>query len=288
MLNELRTFIALAQTGSVHRAANRVFITPSAVTRQIQRLEAALGATLLDRRVKPPRLTPLGRSVLERGRELLRLSEELKAHASPEAEPTGTFQLGVSHALARPSLAGPIQSLRQRFPRLGLSLRSDVTSNLLEQVRAGDMTAAVVMLPAGGTVPGGLACALIAREKFVVVRARAGQSTDIARHAADPWVLNPAGCLVRESLRAWLERSGISLKTAAEAHDLELQLSLVSAGAGLGLLPQSYLKRLPARRRPAIVRGWELSVSIALARATHIGPHEAAADFLEARLRDTW
>lgn len=85
MLNELRTFIALAQTGSVHRAANRVFITPSAVTRQIQRLEAALGATLLDRRVKPPRLTPLGRSVLERGRELLRLSEELKAHASGEA-----------------------------------------------------------------------------------------------------------------------------------------------------------------------------------------------------------
>lgn len=287
MLNELRTFIALTQAGSVHKAANQVFITPSAVTRQIQRLETALGATLLDRRVKPPRLTPFGRSVLERGRELLRLSEELKAHASAQTEPTGTFHLGVSHALARPSLGGPIQSLRQRFPKLRISLKSDVTLNLLERVRAGDMTGALVMLPAGGTAPGGVASVPIAREKFVVVRARTGRSTEIAQLAEGPWVLNPAGCLVRDSLRTWLERSGISLQTAAEAHDLQLQLSLVSSGAGLGLLPESYVKKLPGNKRPSIVRGWELSVSIALARAAHIGPNEVAVDFLEAKLRDT-
>ena len=52
MLDEMRTFVVLAESGSLHRAAERLFLTPSAVTRQIQRLEAALKTSLLDRRVK--------------------------------------------------------------------------------------------------------------------------------------------------------------------------------------------------------------------------------------------
>src|SRR6476620_7522124 len=52
MLDEIRTFVVLAESGSLQRAAERLFLTPSAVTRQIQRLEAALNTPLLDRRVK--------------------------------------------------------------------------------------------------------------------------------------------------------------------------------------------------------------------------------------------
>jgi DNA-binding transcriptional LysR family regulator len=101
-----------------------------------------------------------------------------------------------------------------------------------------------------------------------------------------PWVLNPLGCLVREALRARLEGAGIALRVAAEAYNLELQLALVGAGVGLGLLPDSYLKQLPARRRPSNIRRWEFNVSIALARATHIGRLGIAADFFEAGLRN--
>ena len=53
MLDEMRTFVVLAESGSLQRAAERLFLMPSAVTRQIQRLEAALKTPLLDRRVKP-------------------------------------------------------------------------------------------------------------------------------------------------------------------------------------------------------------------------------------------
>ena len=49
MLDDLRALVEFAQAGSIARAADRLFRTPSAITRQVQRLEAALGAELLDR-----------------------------------------------------------------------------------------------------------------------------------------------------------------------------------------------------------------------------------------------
>ena len=66
MLDEIRSFIMLAESGSLRRASERLFLTPSALTRQIQRLEQALGTSLLDRGVKPARITRAGRAVLDR------------------------------------------------------------------------------------------------------------------------------------------------------------------------------------------------------------------------------
>jgi DNA-binding MarR family transcriptional regulator len=79
----MRAFVVLADSGSLQRAAERLFLTPSAVTRQIQRLEAVLKTPLLDRRVKPARITREGRAVLERGRQMVRMMEELKANGAP-------------------------------------------------------------------------------------------------------------------------------------------------------------------------------------------------------------
>ena len=83
MLDDLRALVEFAQAGSIARAADRLFRTPSAITRQVQRLEAALGAELLDRSVKPPRLNSLGSRVLEQARDLLQRTEALKSLASP-------------------------------------------------------------------------------------------------------------------------------------------------------------------------------------------------------------
>jgi DNA-binding transcriptional LysR family regulator len=57
MLDEIRTFVAMAETGSLQRAAERLFLTPSAVTRRIHRLEGVLKTRLLDRRAKPGRIS---------------------------------------------------------------------------------------------------------------------------------------------------------------------------------------------------------------------------------------
>ncbi len=88
MLEDLRALVEFAHAGSIAGAADRLFRTPSAITRQVQRLEAALGAELLDRSVKPPRLNSLGSRVLEQARDLQR-TEALKSVASSDAEPHG-------------------------------------------------------------------------------------------------------------------------------------------------------------------------------------------------------
>ncbi len=69
LLDDLRALVEFAQAGSIAGAADRLHRTPSAITRQLQRLEAALGAELLNRSVKPPRRNSLGSRVLEQGRD---------------------------------------------------------------------------------------------------------------------------------------------------------------------------------------------------------------------------
>ena len=100
MLDDLNALVQFAQAGSIAGAADRLFRTPSAITRQLQRLEAQLGAELLDRSTKPPRLNSLGCRVLEQARDLLQRTEARKSLTSSNAEPQGLLRVGLSHALA--------------------------------------------------------------------------------------------------------------------------------------------------------------------------------------------
>ena len=107
MLEDLRALVEFAHAGSIAGAADRLFRTPSAITRQVQRLEAALGAELLDRSVKPPRLNSLGSRVLEQARDLLQRTEALKSLTSSDAEPHGLLRIGLAHALAEGTFIEP-------------------------------------------------------------------------------------------------------------------------------------------------------------------------------------
>src|SRR4249920_1861182 len=97
LFDDLRALVEFARAGSIAGAADRLYRTPSAVTRQLQRLEAALGAELLDRSVKPPRLNSLGSRVLEQARDLLQRTEVLKSVTSSDAEPHGLLRIGLAH-----------------------------------------------------------------------------------------------------------------------------------------------------------------------------------------------
>ncbi len=129
MFEDIHALVEFAEAGSIARAASRLHRTPSAITRQMQRLEAELGAQLLDRSVKPPRLTPLGIRIVEQSRDVLKRVDDLKALAAKDAEPSGPFRIGVAHALADGALVEPVQALTKRFPKLRLQLLSDSGSH---------------------------------------------------------------------------------------------------------------------------------------------------------------
>jgi DNA-binding transcriptional LysR family regulator len=133
LLEDLRALVEFARAGSIAGAADRLFRTPSAITRQVQRLEAALGAELLDRSVKPPRLNSLGSRVLEQARDLLQRTEALKSLTSSDAEPHGLLRIGLAHALAEGTLIEPIQALTEKYPKVRLRLTPFLNFKYIEE-----------------------------------------------------------------------------------------------------------------------------------------------------------
>src|SRR4051812_49891249 len=89
-LQDIEAFIALAETGSINRAALRLHLTQPATTRRVQNFESALGGVaLLDRRAKPPILTPARRPALEHRRPVPQAGGQLAARGRPRAPPRG-------------------------------------------------------------------------------------------------------------------------------------------------------------------------------------------------------
>jgi len=294
MLDEMRAFIVLAESGSLQRAAERLFLTPSAVTRQIQRLEATLKTSLLDRRVKPGLITREGRAVLDGGRQMLRIMDDLKASSAKDAEPSGAFRVGLSYMLAQPSLVASIQRLTSRFPRLQPVLGTHLRQQLIEQLRTGELDVALAFLSADDSMPGDLASSVLAAERLVLVKARGPhprprRSSKSKDHALDGrWVLNPSGCFIRAAIEARLRELGSPFELAAAINNIDMQLSLVASGIGFGAIPARFLASHPKRRKlERITRaGVSVEASIVFVQAAHLGRLEPAAAFLQKEFRD--
>jgi len=289
VLDDLNALVEFARAGSIAGAADRLFRTPSAITRQLQRLEAELGAELLDRSTKPPRLNSLGARVLERARDLLQGTEALRSLASPDAEPHGLLRIGLAHALAEGTLIEPIRTLTKRYPQVQLRLLSGLSGELFNRLLAGELDVAAVFLPEGKTAPPPLLTNVIARDQMEIVQCAAGNvGGDWESLGRAPWVLNPAGCLLRASLIDQMERAGVTPTIAAEVHhNVHLHLALIQSGYGVGLLPARFIARKEFKGTVAVLRppSFHLPLSVAIVRVGHLGALERAVELLEHGIR---
>jgi len=279
---ELQALVALAETGSMERAANDLYLTPSAFTRRIQRLELELGVALLDRHFKPPKLTQAGFEVLEKSRAILASLSNLKTSTSGTTIPVGPFRLGLSHALARPEISKVIIDLGKQFPLLQPSIGNDISCQLLARLRLGELDGALVVLPTEVALPHDLEGVTLAHDTMRVVQARTSvqpKSSKCSEFYRRNWVLNPAGCMVREEIKNRVERLGAPLMVAAELHNPDLQLSLIAGNVGVGMLGTSFLRTHALRTRLSIVEhpNFNISIRIAFFRARHLGTREQVA-----------
>jgi DNA-binding transcriptional LysR family regulator len=290
MFEDIHALVEFAEAGSIARAASRLHRTPSAITRQMQRLEAELGAQLLDRSVKPPRLTPLGIRIVEQSRDVLKRVDDLKALAAKDAEPSGLFRIGVAHPLADGALVEPVQALTRRFPKLRLRLVSDV--DLIAKIRAGQLDLAVVLRPDSQMVPPPLVSDIVATDRMVIVekgRTRGARTPTWQALCASQWVLNPPGCPLRAALLGALDKAGPPAVIAAEIHNMHLQLAFIKAGYGLGLLPERFVRRYAGGAiRMVKPKGFELLMTVCIVRAGPLGALEAVASEFRDRLATTF
>jgi DNA-binding transcriptional LysR family regulator len=284
LLEDLRALVEFAHAGSIAGAADRLFRTPSAITRQVQRLEAELGAELLDRSVKPPRLNALGSRVLEQARDLLQRTETLKSLTSSDAEPHGLLRIGFSHPLAERTLIEPILALTEKYPKVRLRLLSELTVELFRRLLAGELDLAVVLLPEGKTAPPPLLTSVIASDRMEIVQGAGGHfDGDWKSLSKAPWVLNPPGCPLRASLLDRMERDGFTPMIAAEVHNMHLQLAFVQSGYGVGLLPARFIARNRSVDTVKVLHppSFDLHPSVAIVRAGQLGALGKAVELLE-------
>jgi len=286
MFEDIYALIEFAEVGSIARVASRLHRTASAITRQLQRLEAELGAQLLDRSVKPPRLTPLGIRVVEQSREVLKRVDDLKALTAKNAEPSGLFRIGVAHSLADDTLVEPVQALTKRFPKLRLQLLSD--ASLIAQIRAGQLDLAVVQVAEAQMIPPPLVADIVATDRMVIVEkgpSRGARTPTWQALSASQWILNPPGCSLRAALLSALDKAGPPATIAAEIHGMHLQLAFIKAGYGRGLLPERFVRRYAgAAVRMVKPKGFELQMKITVVSPGPLGSLEAVAAYFRDHL----
>ena len=110
-IEDVRAFAAVVETGSVGRAALRLKLTQPAISRRIQRLEAALGVALLDRDSKPARPTPAGEAAYGRCMAVLRAMQALISDR-PGPFPAGPLRIGIPLGLADAAVVPAVDALQ--------------------------------------------------------------------------------------------------------------------------------------------------------------------------------
>ena len=247
-----------------------------------------MGAELLDRSVKPPRLNSLGSKVLEQARDLLQRTEALKSLASRDAEPHGLMRIGLAHPLAEGTLVEPIRALTEKYPKLRLLLLSERTPELFNRLLAGELDVAVVPLPQGKTAPPPLLTNIVATDRVEIVQsAAANVPGDWKSLGRAPWVLNPPGCFLRAGLIDRMGLAGLTPMIAAEIHNMHLQLAFVQSGYGVGLLPARFIARNNSLATVEVLRppSFDLHMSVAMVRVGQLGALERAVELLEHGIR---
>jgi DNA-binding transcriptional LysR family regulator len=264
MIDNLRALAAVVDCRSLTKAAAKLYLTQSAISRRIQQLEEDVGGMLFDRAQRPPAVTALGRRVYEQALPILRAVDDLRSLAREDAEPHGTVRLGVSHAVGDVILVDAIERLAADFPNLDVRLRTGWSEGLAQQVTEGELDAAVMLLAPGSKPLAPLMGHAVVSVDAAIVQSRrrplVPQTVSLAELARQDWILNPVGCGYRATLERVMGKQAGGLHVAIDTHGTEIQLRLVAAGLGLGLVPRSVLRASPHRDEIVIVDAENFSI----------------------------
>jgi len=232
-LDLLRTFVAVADTGSLTRAAVHVGRSQPAVTLRIQRMEEALACRLFDRTSRRLTLTQAGEMLLGYGRRIIALSDEAVARLT-EPGVSGLVRLGTPEDFATMHLAVVLEAFTRTYPNVALEVTTDLTLNLLERFQRGDFDLVLVKRDPAAPVEG----VRVWREPLVWACA-ARRAEDFGPQAREtPLVVSPAPCVYRKRAQMALDAAGRPWRVAYTSTSMAGAQAAVRAGLGLAVLPK--------------------------------------------------
>lgn len=245
----MRYVVAVAETSSFTRAAQRCLVVQSALSHQIARLEKELGAKLFDRTSRRVRLTVAGEAFLPAARECLDAAERAAVGvAEAVGEVRGRLVVGVIPTVAAVDIPAVLRDFHRRYPRVRIGLRVGASEELVEHVRRGTIEVAFLGLPATAR-PRGVRAHELARDRLVAVVAPdhplAGEpEVGLRRLASEVFVDFPTGTAGRAQSDQAFAAAGIDRDVAFEVTAADFMARLLQQGLGVAMLPSTFTPQL--------------------------------------------
>jgi DNA-binding transcriptional LysR family regulator len=222
----LRTFVFIAETGSLSRAATCVHRTQSAVSMQVRRLEETIGKPLLERSSRGVRLTAPGERMLRQAQKLLRLHDETLSDLTGE-DLSGLARFGLADDYAEAFLPPLIGTFAARYPRIGIEVSCSPTPDLRHSLKAGRLDLAVLTLASNSRER------VMRRERLVWVAATNGSTESIEPL---PLALSHREAVDRRAALRALKKAGRTHRVAYESGSSAGLIAVVRSGLAIAVL----------------------------------------------------
>ena len=236
----LRTFVAIADAGGVHRAAARLHLSQPAVSRQIQTLETDLGVPLFDRIGRRVQLTSEGEDLLRRSRRLLAEAQSLTERASAlKKGESGILRVGATTQVIESILAIFLDRFRALYPGVEVQLVEEGGTNLPRQLERGHVQLALMAVederfdfrllhPAYGL-------AVLAKTH----RLARHRTLDVAELADEPLLLLRGGFASRDWFEAACSVAHFRPRMLLESAAPHTTMALAGSGYGIAIVPST-------------------------------------------------
>lgn len=218
--NLLRSFVAIVDAGSMLNAAEQVFVTQSALSLQIKRLEEMLQQPLFTREGRRLALTPAGQVLLDYARRALNLNDEAVSAVSL-GQFSGPVRIGMVQDFAETLLSGMLARFSELHPDTQIYARVAGTAELLELLDRGQLDIAL-----------GYAAAEDRSALKTSPMLWFGRD-ELADRSVIPLAVLESPCRFREAAIAGLDEAGIRWRIAVETPNLTTLRAAVEAGLGL-------------------------------------------------------
>ncbi|GFP75535.1 LysR family transcriptional regulator [Clostridium fungisolvens] len=235
--NELRIFRAVAQTGSITKAAHALGYVQSNVSARIQQLEYDLKTQLFYRQ-RGMILTPAGEKLLSYAEKIIYLLDEADKALNDSCDPSGSLSIGAVHTVSAMRLPEILSQYHKAYPKVDLSLITSQSDELIYKVKHFQLDGAFIKAPS--LTDDNIVSELAFEENLVLIsNSKYTKVEDLYRKS---FLMSSTGCPNRTQLENWLKSKEVYNIRYMEFNNLNSIIEGVIADLGASFVPKSTIK----------------------------------------------